>query len=176
MTSTTTTPDSVVAIYDTHTQAEDAIKQLQASGIELNQLSIVGRDYHSEDHAIGYYNTGDRVKYWGKLGAFWGGIWGLLVGSGLFWLPGIGAVVVGGPLVAGLVAALENAIVTGGMSALGAAIYSVGIPKDSIVQYESSIEAGKFLVMIHGSTDKLTKAKEALHQTDAASVDHHVQA
>ena len=38
----------------------------------MNQLSIVGRDYHTEEHVVGYYNAGDRMKYWGKLGAFWG--------------------------------------------------------------------------------------------------------
>ena len=72
-----------------------------------------------------------------------------------------------------MVGALENAIVSGGFSALGAAIYSVGIPKDSIVAYESSVEAGKFLVMIHGTNDDSTKAKEVLQKTEATTVDHH---
>ena len=86
---------------------------------------------------------------------------------------GIGPLVVAGPLVGALVGALENAIVRGGFSALGAAIYSVGIPKDSIVAYESSVQAGKFLVMIHGTNDESTKAKEVLQQTAATTIDHH---
>ena len=63
---------SVVAIYDTHSQAEEAVKNLQKSGMDMKKLSIVGKDYHSEEDVTGYYNTGDRMKYWGKLGALWG--------------------------------------------------------------------------------------------------------
>ncbi len=65
--------NSVVAIYDTHSQAEDAVKNLQKSGFDMKHLSIVGKDYHSEERVTGYYNVGDRMKYWGKLGALWGG-------------------------------------------------------------------------------------------------------
>ncbi len=87
--STETLPqDAVVAVYETHSQAEDAVKKLERSGLDMKQLSIVGRDYHSEEHVVGYYNAGDRMKYWGKLGAFWGGIWGLLFGAAFFWVPG----------------------------------------------------------------------------------------
>ena len=65
----------------------------------MKRLSIVGKDYHSEEHVFGYYNAGDRMKVWGKLGAFWGGFWGLNVWVGLFLIPGIGPIMVFGPLV-----------------------------------------------------------------------------
>ena len=86
--------NSVVAIFESHDRAEDAIRELQKSGFDMKKLSIVGKDYHTEEHVVGYYNTGDRMKYWGKLGAFWGGFWGMLFGSAFFWLPGIGPVLV----------------------------------------------------------------------------------
>ena len=76
--------NSVVSIYNTHTEAEEGIKSLQKAGFDMTKLSIVGKDYHADEHVIGYYNTGDRVKYWGKLGAFWGGLWGFLFGSAFF--------------------------------------------------------------------------------------------
>ena len=91
--------NSVVAIFESHGQAEDAIRELQKDGFDMKKLSIVGKDYHTEEHVVGYYNAGDRMKYWGKLGAFWGGFWGLLFGSAFFWIPGIGQVLVAGPLV-----------------------------------------------------------------------------
>ena len=50
----------------------------------MKKLSIVGRDYHTDEHVVGYYNTGDRMKVWGKAGAFWGGLWGFLFGSAFF--------------------------------------------------------------------------------------------
>jgi hypothetical protein len=57
------TNDSVVAIYDTHTGAEEAVKELQRSGIDMHKLSIVGKGYHTDEQAVGYYNAGDRMKY-----------------------------------------------------------------------------------------------------------------
>ena len=74
------------------------------------------------------------MKYWGKWGAFWGGFWGLLFGSAFFWVPGIGTVLVAGPLVSWIVGALEGALTLGGLSAIGAGLYSIGVPKNSIVQ------------------------------------------
>src|SRR5689334_10147747 len=101
---------AVVGIYSSHTEAEASIKELQRSGFDMTKLSIVGKDYQTEEHVIGYYNTGDRMKVWGKRGAFWGGFWGLLFGSALFFVPGIGPLIVFGPLVAWIVGALEGAV------------------------------------------------------------------
>jgi hypothetical protein len=70
--------DSVVATYDTHEQADLAVKELQQAGVDMKSLSIAAKDSYTDEHVVGYYNVGDRMKYWGKLGAFWGGFWGLL--------------------------------------------------------------------------------------------------
>ena len=61
--------DSIVAIYSSHTAAEAAVKELQQSGFDMKKLSIVGRDYHTDQHVVGYYNVGDRMKHWGKIGS-----------------------------------------------------------------------------------------------------------
>ena len=151
-----------VAVYDTHLQAEETVKELQKSGFDMKHLSIVGKDYHSEEHVVGYYNAGDRMKYWGKLGAFWGGFWALLFGSAFFWVPGIGQVLVAGPLVTYIVGALEGAAITGSMTAIGAGLYSIGIPKDSIVQYETALKANKFVVIAHGTAQEVKRAKEIM--------------
>jgi uncharacterized membrane protein len=100
--------DSVVATYETHEQAELAIKQLQKDGIDMKSLSIAGKNTHTEEQVVGYYNAGDRVRFWGKEGAFWGGIWGFLFGSAAFAIPGIGPILAAGPLVAWIVAGLEG--------------------------------------------------------------------
>jgi uncharacterized membrane protein len=168
--------NAAVAIYDTHSQAEEAVKELQKSGIDMKKLSIVGKDYHTEEQVVGYYNTGDRMKYWGKLGAFWGGFWGLLFGSAFFAIPGIGPVLVAGPLVAWIVGALEGAVVVGGLGAIGAGLYSIGIPKDSVVKYETAIKSDKFLVLAHGSADEVAKAKDIMQTTSPAEVALHIVA
>jgi len=164
---------AVVAVYNTHTEAEASIKELQRSGFDMKKLSIVGKDYQTEEHVVGYYNAGDRMKVWGKLGAFWGGFWGLLFGSAFFMIPGIGPLVVFGPLVGWIVGALEGAVVVGGLSALGAGLYSIGIPKDSIMQYETALRSDKFLVIAHGMADEITRAKSILESTGAANVVAH---
>src|SRR5580693_8112977 len=107
--------NSVVAIFKSHVEAESAVKELQKAGFDMKKLSIVGRDYHTDENVIGYYNASDRMKYWGRAGAFWGGIWGLLFGSGFFLVPGIGPLLVAGPRVGWSVGALEGALVVGGL-------------------------------------------------------------
>jgi hypothetical protein len=164
---------SVVAIYPSHTAAEAAIKELQQSGFDMKQLSIVGRDYHTDELVVGYYNAGDRMKYWGKLGAFWGGLWGLLFGSAFFWIPGLGPLLVAGPLVSWIVGALEGAVVVGGLSAMGAGLYSLGIPKDSILRYETAIKTDKFVLIVHGPLADTTRAKEILTRTKSETLEHH---
>jgi uncharacterized membrane protein len=165
--------NSVVAIYDTHSQAEEAVKDLQRSGYDMKKLSIVGKDYHTDEHVVGYYNTGDRMMYWGKMGAFWGGFWGLLFGSAFFAIPGVGPVLVAGPLVAWIVGALEGAVVVGGLTAVGAGLYSIGIPKDSIVKYESALKADKFIVLAHGTAAEVTKARDIMQTTQPTDLALH---
>ncbi len=165
--------NAVVAVYDTHDAAEAAVKDLQRSGIDMKKLSIAGKDYHTDEQVVGYYNSGDRMKYWGKMGALWGGFWGLLFGAAFFWVPGIGPLLVAGPLVASIVAGLENAAVVGGLSALGAGLFGLGIPKDSILQYETAVKSDKFLLLMRGTAEDAAKAKQVLNATHPASVGHH---
>jgi uncharacterized membrane protein len=165
--------NSIVAIYPTHTAAEAAIKELQQSGFDMKKLSIVGRDQHSDEHVIGYYNAGERMKYWGKTGAFWGGLWGMLFGSAFFLIPGVGPLLVAGPLVAWIVGALEGAVVVGGLSAVGAGLFSLGIPKDSILRYETALKTDKFVLIAHGSMNDTTRAKEILQRTNPEALDQH---
>ena len=165
--------NSVVAVYRTHTEADQAVKELQRGGVDMHKLSIVGKGYHTDEHAVGYYNTGDRMKYWGKLGAFWGGFWGLLFGSAFFMIPGLGPILAAGPVVAWIVGALESAAVVGGVGALGAGLYSMGIPKDSIVKYEAALKTDQFLLIAHGTAAEVAKAKDIIETTHPAQFSLH---
>jgi uncharacterized membrane protein len=165
--------NSIVATYPTHTAAEGAIKELEQSGFDMKKLSIVGRDYHTDEHVVGYYNTGDRMKVWGTTGSIWGGLWGLLFGFAFFWMPGLGPILVAGPVVSWIIAALEGAIIVGGLSALGAAMYGIGIPKDSIVRYETAIKSGRFVLIFHGTFEEVTHAREILKNTMPETLEHH---
>jgi hypothetical protein len=167
------TQNSVVAIYPTHTEADAAVKELQRGGVDMRKLSIVGKGYHTDEHAVGYYNTGDRMKYWGKVGAFWGGFWGLLFGSAFFMIPGLGPILAAGPVVAWIVAGLEGAVEVGALGALGAGLFSIGIPKDSIVKYEVALKTDQFLVIAHGTAEEVEKARNIIETTHPAQFSVH---
>src|SRR5580692_2720811 len=139
-----TDTNAVIAVYDSHSEAEGAVKELQKSGFDM--------------------------KYWGKLGGFWG----LLFGAAFFWVPAIGPVLVGGPLVAWIIAGLEDAMVVGGLSAIGAGLFSIGIPQDSIVTYETAIKAGEYLVVAHGTSAEAAKAKNILSTLKPTDLADHV--
>src|SRR5215469_16034064 len=144
---------TVVAVYDTHTDAEQAVAKLSAASFDITKVSIVGKDYHTQEKVVGYYTTGDRMKSWGGLGAFWGGIWGLLFGAGVFLIPGIGPVLIGGPFLAGLV--------------------SLGIPQQSAIKYEAEIKADKFVLVVHGTAEEAERAHAILAETSPVSVEKH---
>jgi hypothetical protein len=164
---------TVVAIYKSHEQAESAVKDLEEAGVDMKSLSIAAKDAHTEEHVVGYYTAGDRMKYWGKLGAYWGGFWGVLFGSAMFAIPGLGPVLVAGPLVALIVAGLENAVVVGGISAVGAGLFSLGIPRDSVLKYDVALKTDKFLLVFHGSDDAALEVEKLLAKTPHTSCEYH---
>jgi len=164
---------SAVGLFNSHQDAENAVKELQKSGYDMKKLSVVGKDYHSEENVVGYYNTGERMATWGKFGLFWGWVWGLLFGSAFFLIPGIGPVMVGGPLVSWILGALELSVVTGGLTAVGGALASIGIPKDSVIRYETALKADKFILIVHGTLQEVEKARNILVDNKAEEADVH---
>jgi hypothetical protein len=88
-------------------------------------------------------------------------------------VPGVGQVVVLGYLAAILIGAVENAVLVGGLSALGAALYSIGIPKDSVLDYETAVKADGFLVMAHGTAAEIASAKAILDTAKPTRLDVH---
>ncbi len=166
-------PTNVVAVYNSHTEAEEAVAKLSAASFDITKISIIGKDYHTEENIVGYYSAGDRMKSWGGLGAFWGGIWGLLVGAGFFLVPGIGPVLVAGPFLAALIGALESALVVGGLSAVAAGLVSLGISKEKAVKYEAEIKADKFVLIVHGTPEELERARAILADTSPVSIEKH---
>lgn len=156
-----------VFIHPTHAEAEQAIRILDRAGFDIKQLSIIGKGYHSEEHPVGFYTTGEKIKTWGGVGAFWGGLWGLLFAPAVFLLPGVGLVAMAGPVVAALVSALEGAVVVGGVSALAAALSKLGVRKEDAVEYESALKADKYILLVHGSAAEHDKAQTILSNADA---------
>jgi len=166
-------PKAVIAVYDGYSEAEAAVQRLQRVCFDMKKLSLITKDYYTDEQVTDYDNERDRMKYWGKMGALWGGLWGLLFGAAYFRVPGLGPLIIAGPL-SSIVAALQNAAVLGGLSVLGAGLYGIGIPKDGVLRYETAIQADKYLLVAHGSETEIARAKEILNTTKPAELDEHV--
>ena len=168
--------DTVIAVFADHKAAETAVKKLTAAGFEMKNLSVVGKGYHTDEKVVGFYNAGERIKFWGTRGAFWGGLWGMFFGGLFLAIPVVGHVVVLGYLASMAIYGIENAIVVGGLSALGAALYGIGVPKDSVIQYETALKADSFLVMAHGTAEEVARAKTILGTANPSRLDVHTGA
>ncbi len=148
--------NAVLAICNTHTEAEAAIKELKQATFNIKKLSIVGKDYHTDKHVVGYYNTGDHMKYWGTA------------------ISGIGPVLIAGPLLGWILGALEETVVTGGMTAIGAALANLGIPKDSVRNYETVLKSSKFILLAHGTAEEVAHAQSIIQTKRAHSIGTHM--
>jgi hypothetical protein len=97
----------------------------------------------------------------------------LFFGGVFLMVPVVGHVIVLGYIASMVISAAESAVVVGGLSAIGAALFSIGIPKDSVIRYEAAIKADRFLVMAHGTASDMARAKSLLAMTNPASLDVH---
>lgn len=77
----------------------------------------------------------------------------------------------GGAIVSSIVGALEGAVVVGGLSSLGAGLYSIGIPENSALRCEAAIKANKFVVIFHGTAAETITAKEIFDSTPSETVE-----
>lgn len=161
---------SIVAIFDSHIGAEAALKALQNAGLDMRLVSVVAKDFYSEEQAVGLFTSGDQIKFWGVRGRFWGSLWGMLSGGAFLFIPTIGPLVAMGPLVAGIVRVLEADALGSATGALGGALRSVGISDDGVSNYETAVKLGKFMVLARGDLDVLLGARAVLSASGAAQL------
>jgi len=166
------TNQAVVATYGSHYGAEEAVRLLQNKGLPMNKISIIGRDWQLREDVQGFYQPIDAIKEGAQQGAWFGGIFGMLMGIGMFILPIAGAVIVLGPL-GGLIA---GAIGGAGLGALVSGLMTLGIPKDQAVKYQERLQAGEFLVVVHGTPEETARAHDVLQETLHTSVSAHAAA
>ena len=92
---------SIVAVYPDHAAAEKAIRQLHEAGFAMGDLSIIGRDFQIERRAGRLRQSQPTTpRPEPATGAWFGGLFGLLVGAAVLLMPGVGPVMVAGPLAA----------------------------------------------------------------------------
>jgi hypothetical protein len=148
----------LLAFYGDEKRAEQSLRKAVEADFPLDRISILGKAHASGDDPLGVYypSTGDRMKGWGKMGAFWGGLWGLLSGAaGMFLIPGFGPLIAAGPVVEALVGALGGAGLAGGamagaavVSKLGVAVHRMGVPEQDLHEVQSMLEQGHYLLLL----------------------------
>ena len=153
---------SVVAVYPDHFAAERAVRQLHEAGFDLGDLSIVGRGCQETEEPCGLVSRSDYVKAGAETGSLFGGLFGLCVGAGFLVLPGLGLVVVAGPIAAALLAGIEGALAGTALGSLAGALVAWGFPKAGAVKYEEQVKGGKFLVFVRSTTEVVAHARSIL--------------
>ena len=160
----------VVNVFPSHVEAEAAVLDLQKAGFDMRKISIVGKDYQTSEHVRGFLTWKDTAKagageagYWGS---FFGGLFGILTGVGLLFIPGVGPVIVAGHA-AGVLAGWLEGMILGGVGAavaggLVGALVGLGIPKEQALKYETEIKVGKFVVIASGTDEEIDRAHQIL--------------
>jgi hypothetical protein len=154
--------NATVVVLDSHRQVEESVRLLRQSGFDLGKVSVVAMDRRAGEQVVAHYGTGGQARYWGEFGPFWTSMWASLSGWACLVIPEAGPILVAGPLGGWIVGVLENQAVFGGLSALGAALYGLGIPKDAVLRCDAAVRMDKFLLIAHGAVDEVGKARAIL--------------
>jgi hypothetical protein len=154
--------NAVARVYEQQEDAQSVVARLRSAGFDMRKVSVVGKEDLDSQQVFGYYRDVGGIKYWGRSEKFWGPLWEALDGWAFFSVPGIGPVVVAGPLAGWMVATLSNAVIFGELTAVGTGLYSIGIPQDQVLLCESALREGRYLVLAHGSANAVRTAREIL--------------
>jgi len=167
---------TVVGVFDTSSEAEQAVNELREMGITEDDISIVGREEHvgSGEKDEGHTDAGMRADMGDEgndlstgawTGGALGGLAGLAAGAGAMAIPGIGPVIALGPIAAGLTGAAAGGI--------GGALIDMGIPPEAGKQYEEEVRKGGILSIIEANEDKIYDTAAVLRKNGARDVETH---
>jgi hypothetical protein len=164
---------SVIGVYDSILEAEDAVEALNQGKFPIAQVSIVAKDLQSERVVHGYVTTGE-VALTGARGAAWfGGFLGMFLGAAFLWVPGFGPLIAAGPFVAMLLGGIEGVIAGAAGGGLLGALVGLSVSRQHILTYEENIKSGKYLVIVHGSPEELQLAHTVMQGTAVSELTHH---
>ena len=165
---------SVVGIYNTMAQAEEAVHTLDHAGFPVKHISIVTQNLVSDRTMHGYIMPGDDLTPRGAAAGAWlGGLCSVLIGAAFLWGPGFGPLLVLGRLAALLLAGVEGACVGAATGGLLGALVSWGIAEEHIVDYAQQVQGGKHLVIAYGTAADVAQAHAILQDTHAGAMDLH---
>jgi len=159
---------AVIGVRNSHAEAEQLIRALQAAGVDMHRLSIIGKGYHTEAQPVGYYTLLDRFKRWLGLGSAWGALWGVAFGILFFWLPDFGPIYVADPFLNLVFVTLEGALVGGIVGAAATALSALSTSRRRPIKYVTQLRADKYLVLAHGTGEDIRHVRRAAEQQSVA--------
>ena len=162
---------SVVAVYPDHPAAERTVRQLYEAGFAIGDISIVGRDFQETDRPYGFVSRSDYAEAGLETGAWFGGLFGFFIGAGFLIFPGLGFVVVAGPIAAAFLAGIEGGLTGTALCGLAGALIGWNVPKDRALKYETEVKGGKFLVFVRLNPEAVARARNLLDTRGPEHID-----
>jgi hypothetical protein len=149
----------VAAVFASPDDARSVVEEMSRQDFPMDQVSILHKAGGQGDDFLGiaYTSEKERFKVWGTKGALWGSLGGLLAGAGgLLLLPGIGPVIIAGPLIDAIAGAAVGAgLMTAGAAGthLTIALHRLGIPEDKLALLHQAVMDGKTVLLLHCGLD-----------------------
>jgi len=161
-----------VALFADMLQLQSGLSALRQAGFDTRQFSVIGKNQHREADVTGLVVSGSGTRCWGRFGLLARSMWWPDGATALLLFPGVGQVVVVGPLVHAVGDALEG----DGASALGSTLAALGLPADVAKHYDTAIRAGRLALVAHGAAGSAAAARRLLVATSALEVRAHAAA
>ena len=162
----TTVQDLVVGIFDSHDQAEQVVLRLIDAGVPADHISILTQGLELKEQVQGYVTTGDVARQTAGVGAWTGGLFGLLAGAAFLWVPALGPLFILGPLAGAAIGALEGGAVGG----LLGAVLGKQMEKDRVPKIQAALQGGKFVVVVHGPAQELEMVRRIMGENGGKDV------
>lgn len=161
---------SVFCLASSHLQAEHIVQRLQAAGFSTGDISVLHTDTVSDHDEIGEDHASkapEGIAKGAATGGIAGGAIGLLAGLGVLAVPGLGAFIAAGPIMAALSGVAIGAA-TGGV--VGGLI-GMGLPESQARHYGDKVQRGGFLISAHAETPgQLQRAKTIFEAEQAGDI------
>jgi hypothetical protein len=153
--------------FNNHERAEATVRALGEAGFPYPNISIVAQNLQSNQQVQVLVAPNDVHPPTPLLGA----IGGLLLGAAALTLPGVGPLLVAGPLAANFFGVLDGALLGTSSGGLIGALMGYGLPLDKAQQYQTAVENGGFLVMAHGNANQIELARGVLEHQQASDLE-----
>lgn len=144
-----------IGCVESNLLAQQVLQSLQYEGLDPTRATIIESAPPPGEHVVGYYNLPERVLCWSRRGALWGCAWGLAISVWLYWVPEIAPLLV-------IIPVLLGAVTLGLLGAVTAGLYSMRIPRNSVLQYAAGAQEGRYVVLYEGSTLQIQRARQVI--------------